>query len=68
VVVEVSGGGSVELSLDDEASVVRLAPEEATQGPYDYAVLSAPLAARGVHDLRVRLRGPLRLARIGFTA
>ncbi|MEU3555782.1 glycoside hydrolase family 3 C-terminal domain-containing protein [Streptomyces fragilis] len=67
VVVEVSGTGSVELSLGDGSRVARLAPEGPTAGPYDYAVLSAPLAAHGVHDLRVRLRGPLRLARMGFT-
>ncbi|MFE5210457.1 glycoside hydrolase family 3 C-terminal domain-containing protein [Streptomyces sp. NPDC056600] len=67
VVVEVSGAGSVELFLGDGSPAVRLGPEGPTAGPYDYAVLSAPLAARGVHDVRVLLRGALRLARIGFT-
>ena len=38
-----------------------------TQSPYAYTTLTAPLSASGVHDVRLRLRGPLRLARVGFS-
>ncbi|CAL9544011.1 Xylan 1,4-beta-xylosidase [Streptomyces sp. enrichment culture] len=35
-------------------------------GPYDYTTLGAAFAAEGVHDLRLTLRGRLRVARVGF--
>jgi beta-glucosidase len=39
----------------------------ATKGPYDYTTLGAEIAAIGVHDVHLRLRGPLRLAHVGFS-
>ncbi|WP_394428993.1 glycoside hydrolase family 3 C-terminal domain-containing protein [Streptomyces sp. SGAir0957] len=58
--LEVSGEGTVEL---DEGRVVTV---PATAGPYDYVTLHADFTATGVRDLRVRLRGTVRLARIAF--
>lgn len=68
VTVEVSGGGTVELVLDAGPPLAALTPEVPTSGPYDYTTLRASFAAvEGVHDVRLRLRGPLRLARAGFS-
>lgn len=44
-----------------------LSPEAPTAGPYDYVDLEGAFTAEGVHDLRVRLRGALRLAHVGFS-
>jgi beta-glucosidase len=65
--VTVAGEGTVELSLDGGDVLVELRPQAPTSGPYDYTTLSAPIAAEGVHDIHIRLRGPLRLARVGFS-
>lgn len=65
--VEVAGEGTVELSLDGGPAVAALTLATPTQGPYDYTTLGADLAAEGVHDVHLRLRGPLRLARVGFS-
>ncbi|MGJ3561053.1 hypothetical protein ACR6C2_33150 [Streptomyces sp. INA 01156] len=46
-----------------------LSPQAPTSGPYDYVTLGASVAVDGVHgvqDLRLGLRGPLRLARVDF--
>jgi beta-glucosidase len=69
VSVEVSGEGSVELSLDGGPALASLSPRTPTAGPYDYVTLTAPVTAAvdGVHDVRLRLRGPLRVARVGFS-
>ncbi|MFF6998084.1 hypothetical protein ACFY93_24405 [Streptomyces sp. NPDC008313] len=46
-------------------AVLRLS---ATPGPYDYATVTARTAGvAGVRDLRLGLRGPLRLAHVGFS-
>ncbi|MFF3895778.1 glycoside hydrolase family 3 C-terminal domain-containing protein [Streptomyces sp. NPDC001812] len=69
VTVEVSGGGTVELALDGGPVLATLSPQALTSGPYDYVTLGASVAVDGVHgvqDLRLGLRGPLRLARVGF--
>jgi beta-glucosidase len=66
VTVEVAGEGTVEVSLAGAPPAV-LTLDTATAGPYDYTTLGAPFAAEGVHDLRLRLRGPLRLALVGFS-
>ncbi|MEU3173151.1 glycoside hydrolase family 3 C-terminal domain-containing protein [Streptomyces sp. NPDC007000] len=73
VTVEVSGEGSVELSLDDGPVLATLSPA-APSDPYDYVTLEAPLAragapaaTAGVHRVRLGLRGALRLARVGFS-
>ncbi|CAL9427799.1 Xylan 1,4-beta-xylosidase [Streptomyces sp. enrichment culture] len=68
VTVEVAGEGVVELSLDGGPVRAVLSTDTPTPGPYDYVSLTTGLAAEGVHDLRVGLRGPVRLAGIGFSA
>jgi beta-glucosidase len=67
VTVEVAGEGSVELSLDGGPTLAVLSTATPTSGPYDYVSLGASLAAAGVHDVHLRLRGPLRLAHVGFS-
>ncbi|GAA4332904.1 glycoside hydrolase family 3 C-terminal domain-containing protein [Streptomyces venetus] len=67
VTVEVAGEGSVELSLDGGPVLAVLSPAAPTSGPYDYVSLGASVVAAGVHDVRLRLRGPLRLAHVGFS-
>ncbi|WP_406132891.1 glycoside hydrolase family 3 C-terminal domain-containing protein [Streptomyces zaomyceticus] len=61
----VAGEGSVELSLAD-GTVLARAEVPPTGGPYAYTVLGVPLVLRDVVDLHVGLRGPVRLAHIGF--
>ncbi|MFS8202084.1 glycoside hydrolase family 3 C-terminal domain-containing protein [Streptomyces sp. CWNU-52B] len=67
VTVEASGEGTLELALDDGRVVARLdiAP---TPDPYTYTSVTAPFDASGIHDLRIGLRGRLRLAHVGFSA
>ncbi|MEU1479291.1 glycoside hydrolase family 3 C-terminal domain-containing protein [Streptomyces sp. NPDC005760] len=67
VTMTVSGEGAVELSLDGGAVLASVEVEESEAGPYDYTVLGAGIVAEGVHDVHLRLRGPLRLARVGFS-
>ncbi|GAA5038342.1 glycoside hydrolase family 3 C-terminal domain-containing protein [Streptomyces siamensis] len=66
VSVEAAGEGVVELSLDGGRSYVALTVAS-TKGPYDYATLGAAVTADGVRDVHLRLRGPLRLAHVGFS-
>lgn len=65
VSVEAAGSGAVDLISGSTATTVTV---PATGGTYDYATLTSGFTAFGVRDLRVRLRGPLRLARLTFTA
>ncbi|MDN3025209.1 glycoside hydrolase family 3 C-terminal domain-containing protein [Streptomyces sp. S.PB5] len=67
VTVAVAGEGTVEVSLDGTAATAALSPTKPTSGPYDYVTLAARMTASGVHDVRLRLRGPLRLAHVGFS-
>ncbi|MFI7502979.1 glycoside hydrolase family 3 C-terminal domain-containing protein [Streptomyces sp. NPDC049687] len=67
VTVTVAGEGTVELSLGGGAPLASLTVPAPTTGPYDYLSVEAPFAADGVHDLRLALRGPLRLAHVGFS-
>ncbi|MFI6036155.1 glycoside hydrolase family 3 C-terminal domain-containing protein [Streptomyces sp. NPDC051315] len=67
VTVEVAGEGTVEVSLDGGPALAVLMLGTPTPGPYDYTTLESPFAAGGVHDLRLRLRGRLRLALVGFS-
>ncbi|WP_081239346.1 glycoside hydrolase family 3 C-terminal domain-containing protein [Streptomyces viridosporus] len=69
VSVEVSGEGTVELSLDGGPVLAALSTGAPTPGRYAYVTLTAPVTAAvdGVHDVRLGLRGPLRLARAGFS-
>lgn len=67
VTVTVAGSGTVELSLDGGPALATVTVAGPTPGPYDYLTVDAALTAGGVHDLRVGLRGPLRLAHVGFS-
>ncbi|MFF9057132.1 glycoside hydrolase family 3 C-terminal domain-containing protein [Streptomyces sp. NPDC014882] len=66
VTLEVAGAGTVEVSPAGGPPVT-LALGTPTPGPYAYTTLDAPFTAEGVHDLRIGLRGPLRLALVGFS-
>ncbi|WP_338702391.1 glycoside hydrolase family 3 C-terminal domain-containing protein [Streptomyces sp. Q6] len=57
---EVAGEGVLEIGDGCTLDV------PATDGPYSYVTLDADFAATGVRDLRVRLRGALRIARLTF--
>lgn len=65
VSVEAAGEGAVDLISGSTATTVTV---PATGGMYDYAVRTCGFTVSGVRDLRVRLRGHLRLARLTFTA
>ncbi|CAL9335265.1 glycoside hydrolase family 3 C-terminal domain-containing protein [Streptomyces sp. enrichment culture] len=67
-VLEVAGAGTVALSLADGTPLAR-AEAAVPDPPYTYAPLEIPLTATavGVQDLRVTLRGGLRLAALHFT-
>jgi len=66
--VSVAGGGVVDLSLDGGAPLASLSSEGmAPDDPYAYTTLGAGLVAAGVRDVHLRLRGPLRLAHVGFS-
>ena len=65
--VTVAGEGTVELSLGGGAAPAVLELKDATPSPYDYTTLTAGLVAEGVRDVHLRLRGPLRLAHVGFS-
>ncbi|MEU5596025.1 glycoside hydrolase family 3 C-terminal domain-containing protein [Streptomyces sp. NPDC020298] len=67
VTVQVAGEGVVELSLDGGPVLAALTLEEPTAGPYDYTSLGAGIVAEGVRDVHIGLRGPVRLARVGFS-
>ncbi|MEV7399823.1 glycoside hydrolase family 3 C-terminal domain-containing protein [Streptomyces sp. NPDC091267] len=65
VAVSASGEGAVLITVDGTTVTV---PVAATDGPYDYRTRRAELSASGIRDLRVTLRGAVRLAGITFTA
>ncbi|MFF1548927.1 glycoside hydrolase family 3 C-terminal domain-containing protein [Streptomyces sp. NPDC058291] len=67
VTVMVAGQGTVELSSDAGGVPTVLTLGTPTAGPYDYVRAQAAFAADGVRDLRIGLRGPLRLAHVGFS-
>ncbi|MER5957046.1 glycoside hydrolase family 3 C-terminal domain-containing protein [Streptomyces sp. NPDC001893] len=56
----VAGAGTVEIEDGETVTV------PATGGPYNYVTLGADFTAGGVRDLRVRLGGEVRLARLTF--
>ncbi|MEV7020305.1 glycoside hydrolase family 3 C-terminal domain-containing protein [Streptomyces sp. NPDC093991] len=68
VSVEVSGTGTVEVVLDGGPPPASLSSDAPTADPYAYVTLTAPVAGApgGVRDVRLRVRGALRVARIGF--
>ncbi|GGY86289.1 glycoside hydrolase family 3 C-terminal domain-containing protein [Streptomyces poonensis] len=67
VTVEAAGEGEIEFSLNGGPVLAVLPLTPGTSGPYDYRTLSAGIEAAGVHDVHLRLRGPLRLAHVGFS-
>ncbi|MFF4504148.1 glycoside hydrolase family 3 C-terminal domain-containing protein [Streptomyces sp. NPDC001401] len=69
VTVSVAGEGVVEVSLDGGALLAVLTPgdTDTSDDPYAYTTLNADIVAEGVHDVHIRLRGPLRLAHVGFS-
>ncbi|NUS59283.1 MAG: sugar hydrolase, partial [Streptomycetaceae bacterium] len=69
VTVCVAGEGVVEVSLDGGVPLAALTPDPAaaSDDPYAYTTLVAGLVAEGEHDVHIRLRGPLRLAHVGFS-
>jgi beta-glucosidase len=56
----------LEVSLDGGPVPAALTPDAPTADVYAYTTLAAGLVAGGVHDVHLRLRGPLRLAHVGF--
>jgi beta-glucosidase len=67
VSVSVAGAGVVELALDGGPTLATLTSDASESGPYAYTTLGAGIVAEGVHDVHLRLRGPLRLAHVGFS-
>ncbi|MGW7416657.1 glycoside hydrolase family 3 C-terminal domain-containing protein [Streptomyces sp. NPDC054863] len=66
--VEAAGEGTVELSLGDGPALATLTLSPGTAGPYDYATPKTPaVVPAGVHEVRLTLRGPVRLARVTFS-
>ncbi|MCT2590079.1 glycoside hydrolase family 3 C-terminal domain-containing protein [Streptomyces sp. N2-109] len=64
VIVEATGGGAVSVTTGTTTTI--LEPVDPTGGTYDYTPRTAAFTASGVRDLRVGLRGPVRLARLDF--
>ncbi|MFD3518236.1 glycoside hydrolase family 3 C-terminal domain-containing protein [Streptomyces sp. NPDC058657] len=63
----VAGSGAVTLYAPGPGATPVTVAVPPTTGPYDYTTLRTPLPVEGVRDLRVELRGPVRLAHLGFT-
>lgn len=68
VSVEMSGTGTVEVALDGGPSLASLSLETPTADPYTYVAVTAPATGEpgGVRDVRLRVRGALRVARVRF--
>ncbi|MFF0211948.1 glycoside hydrolase family 3 C-terminal domain-containing protein [Streptomyces althioticus] len=68
VSVEMSGTGTVEVALDGGPLLASLSLETPTADPYTYVAKTAPVAGEpgGVRDVRLRVRGALRVARVDF--
>ncbi|MDX3456071.1 glycoside hydrolase family 3 C-terminal domain-containing protein [Streptomyces sp. ME02-8801-2C] len=68
ITAQVAGKGLIEVLLDGAEEAAAVLTPTPTAGPYDYTTVRASLTVDGgVHDVRLRLRGPLRLARVGFS-
>ncbi|MFG3206191.1 glycoside hydrolase family 3 C-terminal domain-containing protein [Streptomyces sp. NPDC048192] len=67
VTAQVAGEGVLEVSLDGGPVLASLTQDAPTAGVHAYTALSAAFPADGVHDVRLTLRGPLRLAHVGFS-
>ncbi|WP_217215163.1 glycoside hydrolase family 3 C-terminal domain-containing protein [Streptomyces sp. AC550_RSS872] len=68
VTAALCGDGAVDVSLDGGAVLAVLTSEAGDDAsPYDYATKRAGIIAEGVRDVHLRLRGPVRLAHVGFS-
>ncbi|GHI04504.1 sugar hydrolase [Streptomyces cellostaticus] len=67
VTAQLAGEGVLELSLDGGPALAELTLHTPTADAYAYTTLAADLATKGLHDVHLRLRGPLRLAHVGFS-
>ncbi|MEY9994681.1 beta-glucosidase [Streptomyces sp. V4I8] len=68
VTATLCGDGAVEVSLDGGAVLAVLTSEAGDDAsPYDYVTARAEIIAEGVRDVHLRLRGPVRLAHVGFS-
>ncbi|MFI6013033.1 glycoside hydrolase family 3 C-terminal domain-containing protein [Streptomyces sp. NPDC051243] len=67
VTATVSGEGAVDISLDGGPVLAVLTSPAPDAGPYSYTTVRAGIIAEGVRDLHIGLRGPVRLARVGFS-
>ncbi|MER6566560.1 glycoside hydrolase family 3 C-terminal domain-containing protein [Streptomyces sp. NPDC001093] len=67
VTAQVAGEGALEVSLDGGPVRAVLTLDTPTADCYAYTTLAVALVVDGVHDVRLRLRGPLRLAHVGFS-
>ncbi|WP_328506042.1 glycoside hydrolase family 3 C-terminal domain-containing protein [Streptomyces sp. NBC_00391] len=67
VTVAAAGAGSVEFSLVGGPVLATLTLGTPTADPYTYTTVRAAVSAAGTHDVHLRLRGPLRLAHVGFS-
>ncbi|MFF4965580.1 glycoside hydrolase family 3 C-terminal domain-containing protein [Streptomyces sp. NPDC001037] len=67
VSARLAGEGVLEVSLDGGPPLTRLTLAGPASDAYTYVTVDAPFAASGVHDVRLGLRGPLRLAHVGFS-
>ncbi|MFF9143292.1 glycoside hydrolase family 3 C-terminal domain-containing protein [Streptomyces sp. NPDC014861] len=64
--VTAAGAGEVRFFAADGTEAARVAVGP-TDGPYAHTTVGAPCLLRDVADLRVELRGPVRLAHVGFS-
>ncbi|MFJ5973786.1 glycoside hydrolase family 3 C-terminal domain-containing protein [Streptomyces sp. NPDC093060] len=67
VTAQLAGEGVLELSLDGGPPLAALTLSAPTADAYTYTTLDAGIVTEGVHDVHLRLRGPLRLAHVGFS-
>ncbi|MGI5378568.1 glycoside hydrolase family 3 C-terminal domain-containing protein [Streptomyces sp. CA-251387] len=67
VTATLSGEGAVDISMDGGPVLAVVTSPAPDAGPYDYTTVRAGIIAEGVRDVHLRLRGPLRLAHVGFS-
>ncbi|MFD4375850.1 glycoside hydrolase family 3 C-terminal domain-containing protein [Streptomyces sp. NPDC058486] len=65
--VTAAGAGEVTFFAGDGRTEVARVTVEPTGGPYTHTTVGSPCHVRDVTDLHVELRGPVRLAHVGFS-
>ncbi|MFF9342395.1 MULTISPECIES: glycoside hydrolase family 3 C-terminal domain-containing protein [unclassified Streptomyces] len=65
--VTAAGAGEVTFFAGTDREPLARVTVEPTDGPYAHVLAGAPCHLRDVTDLRVELRGPVRLAHVGFS-